>query len=98
MVACRSTVDCKIRGVFTYFVNSASEWGGLPRGDNFYPNAYLNIEEFLEDKITALGFYEEEIKSWPHPRSIEAVRYRALTFGSEVGFGAAEPFGVVYIK
>lgn len=98
MVACRPIVGCKVKGIFTYFVNSSSDWGGRPRGDNFFPNAYLNIEDFLEHKLTALAFYNREIKNWPHPRSLEAVRYRAFIYGSEIGYEAAEPFGVVYLR
>ncbi len=64
--------------------------------ERFCPNAFLEITDWLECKLAALGVYEDEIREYPHPRSFDAVRDRARVFGSEVGVGAAEAFNVVY--
>ncbi|WP_163575260.1 PIG-L deacetylase family protein [Halomonas faecis] len=96
MVAARPTPDCCVRGVFTYHVNSSTEWGMASFSERFSPNAFLDISDWLDVKIKALGIYEEEVREYPHPRSFEAVRDRARVFGSEVGAEAAEAFSVIY--
>jgi LmbE family N-acetylglucosaminyl deacetylase len=55
-------------------------------------NVYSDIGETLELKLKAMQVYETEVRAYPHPRSIEAMRYMALRNGAMVGLGAAEVF------
>jgi len=43
----------------------------------------------------AMAAYEDEVREWPHPRSLRAVRSRAEVHGSEVGVPYAEPLFLV---
>ncbi|MCK0743674.1 PIG-L deacetylase family protein [Chromohalobacter nigrandesensis] len=96
LVAVRPTPSCCVKGLFTYHVNSSTEWGMACHTDRFIPNAFLDISNWLDRKLNALSVYKDEIREYPHPRSIKAVRDRARVFGSEVGYEAAEAFGVIY--
>jgi LmbE family N-acetylglucosaminyl deacetylase len=96
MVATRPTPSSSVRGVFTYHVNSSTEWGMGSNTERFVPNAFLDITKWIDIKQQALGFYLDEIREYPHPRSLEAVKNRALVFGSEVGVEAAEAFNLIY--
>ncbi|HJU55720.1 MAG TPA: PIG-L deacetylase family protein [Pyrinomonadaceae bacterium] len=55
-------------------------------------NVYSDITETLEVKLKAMQIYETEVRAYPHPRSVEAMRYMALRNGAMVGLRAAEVF------
>ena len=55
-------------------------------------NLYSDIETTLELKLKAMQIYETEVRAYPHPRSLEAMRILALRNGVMVGLGAAELF------
>ena len=96
IVATRPTPSSSVRGVFTYHVSSSTEWGMAGNTERFVPNAFLDITNWIDIKLEAFGFYLNEIREYPHPRSLKAVKNRASVFGSEVGVEAAEAFAVIY--
>ena len=54
-------------------VLSSTEWQ-VPFSNNvFFPTWYEDITNTFSSKINALKCYEDELKKWPHPRSLEAV-------------------------
>jgi N-acetylglucosamine malate deacetylase 1 len=59
------------------------------------PNVYSDISQTLELKLEAMRIYETEVRAYPHPRSLEALRYAALRNGTMVGLEAAEVFHCV---
>jgi hypothetical protein len=59
------------------------------------PNVYIDITAYLEKKLNAMSAYPSELRSFPHPRSLEALRIRAAYWGSLIGVAAAEPFLLV---
>ena len=89
-VACRPQPGNGVRQMLFFEVPSSTEWGL----SEFHPNYYVNIEETLETKIEALMAYGDEMRDWPHARSIEAVRHLAKWRGATVGLEAAEAFVV----
>lgn len=46
----------------------------------------------LDRKLTALEAYAEELRPWPHPRSLRGVEHLAHWRGATVGVDAAEAF------
>ena len=56
---------------------------------------YVDITETIDAKINALKMYKQELKQFPHPRSLEAVKALAKLRGSQVGVRAAEAFTVL---
>jgi hypothetical protein len=71
---------------------SSTEWGGATIGLPFHPNWFVNIEGQLARKMAALREYGEEMRPFPHARSIEAVEALALLRGCSCGLPAAESF------
>ncbi|HEV7893870.1 MAG TPA: PIG-L deacetylase family protein [Pyrinomonadaceae bacterium] len=55
-------------------------------------NYYSDIAVTLELKLRAMRVYETELRDYPHPRSLEALRYAAQSAGASVGLRAAEAF------
>ena len=62
----------------------------------FRPNVFINISQYLDDKIKMMKNYESEIGEFPFPRSEKAIRSLAALRGSQSGFEAAEAFELVY--
>jgi LmbE family N-acetylglucosaminyl deacetylase len=71
---------------------SSTEMAGTRYTHMFIPNLYVNIEEELEDKLKAMSWYESELREFPHPRSIKAIRYNARVWGAKNNQNAVEPF------
>ncbi|UCC52573.1 MAG: PIG-L family deacetylase [Anaerolineaceae bacterium] len=84
-----------VERILCYETPSATEWAGSSVADAFAPNVFVDISQHLESKINAMSAYETEIRDFPHPRSLEAIRVRAATWGSVIGVTAAEAFVLV---
>src|SRR5205814_5968411 len=48
-----------------------------------------------EIKLAAMACYESELRSYPHPRSLDALRHRAIAWGNQNCMEAAEVFMTV---
>ena len=70
------------------------EWQLPGRVPLFSPNWFVDISNTVERKIRAFEVYAEELRDWPHPRSIKGVEYLARWRGATVGFEAAEAFSL----
>ncbi len=70
---------------------SSSEWGETV----FQPHMYVDITNCLDNKIMAMKCYENELRAFPHPRSIEGIQLKAKQRGMEVGCMAAEAYQVL---
>ena len=77
-----------IEKIYSYYTVSSTEWG-YPR--HFIPDTWSNIEKQLERKIKAFEQYESEIREYPHPRSIQALKNVAAFWGNQCCIEAAEP-------
>jgi LmbE family N-acetylglucosaminyl deacetylase len=82
--------------VYAYEVASSTEWAFQKFSPVFQPNVFVDIGPMLELKIQAMQLYESEARSFPHPRSPEALRAIAQRWGSVVGLPAAEAFELVW--
>jgi LmbE family N-acetylglucosaminyl deacetylase len=80
--------------ILSFEVLSSSGWSGISYNTPFVPCCYRNISGVLDRKLEALGAYAEEMRPWPHARSVEAVKALAHYRGSVVGMEAAEAFVV----
>lgn len=95
-VACRPRPGSPVKRLLEYETLSATEWGSMMGGHFFCPNAWLDISGELQVKLGALSRYADELRPWPHPRSIEAAESLAKYRGSQVGVSAAEALVVRY--
>jgi len=92
ITATRPTADCKVKEVYSFEIPSSSEWN-FP--SNFSPNIFIDINKELTTKIKAMKAYKNEIRKFPHPRSVEALNIIAKRWGSVSGLKAAEAFSLV---
>ena len=56
---------------------------------------YVNIDSTLDTKIAALQEYRSQLRAFPHPTSVEAVRRLASVRGLECGLNCAERFKIL---
>lgn len=87
--ACRPLPETDHVQIFAFEVPSSTEWSA---SDCFKPTHFVNIEEFLDAKLGLMCLYEDEIRNFPHPRSLEAIGALAKWRGATAGFRAAEAF------
>lgn len=99
LVAVRPFGDSPVRRVLCYEIPSSTEWGPPFSVWAFLPNVFVDIRETMETKLRAIEAYREtfqsEVKPFPHPRSLEAVRIHAQWRGISVGMQVAEAFMLV---
>jgi|SRR5262249_10894723 len=92
LTAFRPTPGQSVKAIYNFEVPSSSEWHfGVA---SFVPNRFVDITGFLPQKIAALEAYHEEMREFPHVRSIKSLRMLAGLRGSAVGIEAAEAFVV----
>jgi LmbE family N-acetylglucosaminyl deacetylase len=96
IVATRPVPGTSVRRVCCFEIPSSTDWAPPIPGSVFAPNLYVDISETLDTKLTAMKAYAEtyvsEVRPFPHPRSVEALRAYAQSHGAASGLLAAEPF------
>ena len=96
LVACRPTPSQSVRRLYLYSVPSATEWNAPAPASVFSPNAFFDISgPFADAKYRAIACYKTELRPFPHPRSIQALRISDSAEGLRVGLSAAESFMLV---
>jgi LmbE family N-acetylglucosaminyl deacetylase len=82
-----------IKQVMTMEIISETDFG---RPVNpFVPNCFVDISDYIEDKIEALKIYDTELGIHPFPRSVENVKALATVRGATAGVRYAEAFRII---
>lgn len=95
LTACRPLPGTSVRAIYAFETASSTEWEPAGLGRPFQPNRYVDISAHLETKRAAIAAYGGEMRSFPHPRSPEALEAQWLWRGAQAGLLAAEAFVVV---
>jgi LmbE family N-acetylglucosaminyl deacetylase len=94
VTACRPLPGSNIRGIYAMEIASSTEWA-LGKAGAFVPTRFVDITATMPAKRRALECYGEEMRTFPHARSFEAVESLARWRGASAGIAAAEAFMVV---
>jgi N-acetylglucosamine malate deacetylase 1 len=92
IVACRPQPAHCVSTLLFFEVPSSTEWQPPGSAPAFLPNWFVDISASLACKLAALDAYKAELRSWPHPRSRQAVEHLARWRGASIGVDAAEAF------
>lgn len=92
ITASRPVYKFKINLIASYEVLSSTEWNFK---ESFNPNYFEDITDYIDDKVRALKFYKDEIKSYPHSRSIKSIISLSNYRGVQSGFKNAEAFQII---
>lgn len=96
IVATRPIQGSVVKKLILYPTPSATEWSIPIENNGFNANEYVGLEErYINKKIEAFRAYKTEIRSAPHPRSIETIKCFAQASGAKVGYSYAEEFMVI---
>ena len=91
LTACRPS-SIFIKEILSFEIFSSTEW---TFSYDFKPDYFVNIEKELSFKINAMKKYKNELKKFPHPRSLENIENSAKRWGTVCGFNAAEAFQII---
>lgn len=81
--------------VYSYECLSETEWNIPHTANSFIPNTFIDITEYLPQKIEAMSCYKSQLGQFPNPRSLEAIQSLAKLRGSTAGFKSAEAFSLI---
>jgi LmbE family N-acetylglucosaminyl deacetylase len=82
--------------VYAFEIPSSTEWAFTQFEPAFRAQHFVDISRYIEQKVQAMSMYSGEARSFPHPRSGNALRSLAQYRGSSVGYDSAEAFEVIY--
>ncbi|MEM6492282.1 MAG: PIG-L family deacetylase [Pseudomonadota bacterium] len=83
---------CEIR---LFEVASATDYGAEDVIARFSPNLFIGIADNWAAKAAALDAYGAEMRPFPHSRSVDGLRARAVLRGVQAGLAMAEAFQVI---
>jgi LmbE family N-acetylglucosaminyl deacetylase len=94
MTAMRPMVGETVKEIYSFEVHSSTEWN-FPL--SFSPDCFFDITDTIDAKVDAMAKYENELRDYPHPRSLKGIRMAAKYRGLKTGVKYAEAFKVVRI-
>ncbi len=87
-----------ITKILMYETLSETEFAPALPCASFIPNVYVDITDYLDQKIEIMKLYETELMEEPYPRSISSIEALARFRGSRAGVKYAEAFMLLYEK
>jgi N-acetylglucosamine malate deacetylase 1 len=81
-----------VKTILFFEIPSSTEWQISKKRKQFSPNWFEDISKELNKKIQAINCYKDELRKWPHPRSVKGIKSLANWRGATAGFDAAEAF------
>ncbi|MFT7431164.1 MAG: LmbE family N-acetylglucosaminyl deacetylase [Colwellia sp.] len=93
MTACRPQIGSSVKKIFSFEVLSSTEWNS-PTQPPFIPQYIVNIDAVWDKKYQALQCYHEELRPFPHSRSLTCIEAQAILRGASYGFKKAEAFHI----
>lgn len=64
-------------------------------GADFKPNYVIDIKKFIKKKLKAFSLYREEVRKYPHSRSLKGIETLAKIRGLQNGIEYGEAFQIV---
>ena len=92
VTACRPQPGHLVKTLLFFEIPSSTEWQISSVATTFVPNWFVDITSYVELRIQAIEAYTEEMRPWPHSRSLEAMEHLIRWRGASVGVEAAEAF------
>lgn len=78
-----------LKQIYSYEIPCSGNW---KYSEMFKPNTFLNIKDVWQNKINAIKMYKNELRKYPHPRSIKGIEIIARYRGLQSGIELAEAF------
>ena len=96
ITACRPMENENVKTIITFETPSGTEWRPPSDPRQFLPNLFFEVKkDNIEAKIRGMESYEFEKRTYPHPRSPEALKIQAQRWGVTIGMKYAEAFQLI---
>ena len=96
ITASRPLTKCFVRKIYCFETPSSTEFNFTRNNlKKFNPNFYIDVSRFITKKIKILNIYKQELRKWPHSRSLKSITNLAKYRGSEIGVKYAEAFVLI---
>lgn len=95
MVAARPNRHDYPKKIYAYETLSETNWNAPYLTSGFHPNVYFDITDFLPKKLEAFSMHVDQVKAFPHERSLQALEALATLRGSTIHRHAAEAFVLI---
>lgn len=92
MTACRPVSKFTVPKIFAFEISSSTEWSFGSSKKYFNPNHFEDVSKTIKNKINSLKFYKNEMRKYPHSRSLKNIENLAKVRGSSVFKKHAEAF------
>lgn len=96
LTATRPIGDNYVKEIYCFETVSSTEWN-FKNNCNFKPNYFVDVTNTINYKIDAMKKYKNELREYPHPRSLENLEFTARKWGSVISVNYAEAFEIVRI-
>lgn len=95
LTATRPIEGCSVKEIYSFEILSSTEWsfGGVEGA--FQPNIFEDVSNYMDKKLEALKIYKNEIREYPHLRSLKVIKITAQKWGAAVGKKFVEPFVLI---
>jgi LmbE family N-acetylglucosaminyl deacetylase len=91
MTACRPLPNFCVKEIYSFEVLSSTEWSNQ-YNTSFNPNYFIDITSTESKKVKAIMMYNQEMREYPHSRSVKAIQALISIRGASVGVTSAESF------
>ena len=95
LTATRPISESIVKDIYSFEIPSSTEWSFGTLKSSFTPNVFVNVTDTIEKKLSALKIYKDEMRDFPHPRSLKFVELNSQKWGSVSGVKFAEAFELV---
>ena len=95
MVVLRPKYYPQVKKIYGYETLSETAWNAPNVQNEFIPNVFVEISDYLEEKKNALSFFKLQVNPFPDARSLEAVEALAKYRGALMNMKAAEAFMLI---
>jgi len=93
MTACRPIKGSSVKEIYSFEVLSSTEWQSISQ-PSFQGQYIVDITPYWHKKEQALLCYQEELRDFPHSRSLACIEALAILRGASHGFEKSEAFQV----
>ena len=96
MTATRPLSKTFVKKIYSFEIPSSTDFALSSNPKKiFNPNFFVDVEKTILKKLQLLKIYKNEIKKWPHPRSLKSIKNLSMLRGSQIGRKYAEAFILV---
>jgi N-acetylglucosamine malate deacetylase 1 len=95
MSASKSLNHSYIKNILMYETISETEFAPALQENVFIPNYFVDVTEFIEQKIKIMKIYKSEMKEHPFPRSERNIKALATFRGAQCGVEYSEAFMIL---